>query len=168
MLVGRVCGYYDYEYILNRMNLNKRLSVSAGSQGQVAFEEIEHTADRALRIYGATLEELLINAARGMYSLMLTELSPDAERHKMLVELDTMDTESLLVEWLEELSYWAEMDMLVFHEFKMEGVSSTHLRATIYGTREAQFERHIKAVTYHNLEIVQTENGLTATVVFDV
>jgi len=29
-------------------------------------------------------------------------------------------------------------------------------------------EKHIKAVTYHNLEIVQTARGLTATIVFDV
>jgi SHS2 domain-containing protein len=29
-------------------------------------------------------------------------------------------------------------------------------------------ENHIKAVTYHNLEIVKTETGLAATVVFDV
>jgi SHS2 domain-containing protein len=47
-------------------------------------------------------------------------------------------------------------------------VSPTHLRARIYGTRVTQLEKHIKAVTYHNLEIVQTEKGLTATVVFDV
>jgi SHS2 domain-containing protein len=58
--------------------------------------------------------------------------------------------------------------MFVFYEFKIESVSSTHLRARIYGTRVTQLEKHIKAVTYHNLEIVQTEKGLTATVVFDV
>jgi SHS2 domain-containing protein len=47
-------------------------------------------------------------------------------------------------------------------------VSPTHLRARIYGSRVTQLEKHIKAVTFHNLEIVQTEKGLTATVVFDV
>ena len=82
--------------------------------------------------------------------------------------LEAMDTETLLVDWLSELAYWAESEMLVFHEFKIESVSPTHLRARMYGTRVAQLEKHIKAVTYHNLEVVQTENGLTATVVFDV
>jgi SHS2 domain-containing protein len=47
-------------------------------------------------------------------------------------------------------------------------VSPTHLKATIRGTQVTQLEKHIKAVTYHNLQIVQTEKGLTATVVFDV
>ena len=82
--------------------------------------------------------------------------------------LEAMDTETLLVDWLSELAYWAESEMLVFHEFKIESVSPTHLKVRMYGTRVARLEKHIKAVTYHNLEIVQTGNGLTATVVFDV
>lgn len=143
-------------------------STSDGPDRQVAFEEIEHTADRALRIYGADLEELLLNAALGMNSLMVTELRPGSDRLEKSVEIDAMDTETLLVEWLSELSYWAEVDMLVFHEFEMEKVSATHLKATIYGSRVTQLEKHIKAVTYHNLEIIQAEKGLTATVVFDV
>ena len=147
---------------------NNRLPNSAGSHPQVAFEEIEHTADRALRIYGSNLEELLLNAAQGMNSLMAAKHIPCSEHQEKFVELEAMDTESLLVDWLSELAYWAEIEMFVFYEFKIESVSPTHLRAKIYGTRVTQLEKHIKAVTYHNLEIVQTEKGLTATVVFDV
>ncbi|GAG75865.1 unnamed protein product, partial [marine sediment metagenome] len=40
--------------------------------------------------------------------------------------------------------------------------------ARMYGTRITQLEKHIKAVTYHKLDIVQTKIGLIATVVFDV
>jgi SHS2 domain-containing protein len=47
-------------------------------------------------------------------------------------------------------------------------VSPTQVKATVHGSRVARLESHIKAVTYHNLEIVQTDKGLTATVVFDV
>ena len=147
---------------------NSRLPTQTGIHQQVAFEEIEHTADRALRICGSNLAEFLLNAARGMTSLMTTRQTPCAEHHEKSVALEAMDTETLLVDWLSELAYWAESEMLVFHEFKIESVSPTHLRARMYGTRLKQLEKHIKAVTYHNLEIVQTGNGLTATVVFDV
>jgi len=147
---------------------NNRPFISDGSHPQVAFEEIEHTADRVLRIYGSNLEELLLNAARGMNSLMVTKHVPCSEHREKFVELDAMDTESLLVDWLSELAYWAEIEMLIFHEFRIESVSPTHLGARIYGSRVTQLENHIKAVTYHNLDIVQTEKGLIATVVFDV
>ncbi len=150
-----------------KMSIN-RLPGSAGSLHQVAFEEIEHTADRALRIYGSNLEQLLLNAARGMNSLMFTKHLLCSEHQEKYVDLEAMDTESLLVDWLSELAYWAEIERLVFHEFKIASVSPTHLRARIFGTRATQLKKHIKAVTCQNREIIQTENGLTATVVFDV
>ncbi len=146
----------------------KTPSTSTGTSYEVAFEEIEHTADRALRIFGSNLRELLLNAARGMNSLMVTELTPCSVQHEKSVELDAMDAESLLVEWLSELAYRAETEMLVFHKFDMESVSPTHLKATLTGSRVTQLEKHIKAVTYHNLEIIETDKGLAATVVFDV
>ena len=147
---------------------NKRLSNSGGSGHRVAFEEIDHTADRALRIYGSNLGDLFLNAAQGMNSLMVAAPISGSEHREKFVALEAMDTESLLVDWLSELAYWAEIEMLVFEEFKIESVSSTHIRARLYGTRVKKLKKHIKAVTYHNLDIVQTDEGMTATVVFDV
>ncbi len=147
---------------------NNRQTSSTGPHHQIDFEEIEHTADRALRIYGSNLEELLLNAARGMNDILVAKHIPGPALQEKLVQLNAMDSESLLVEWLSELAYWAEIEMLVFHEFKIESVSPTHLRARILGSPVTQLEKHIKAVTYHNLAIVQSETGLTATVVFDV
>lgn len=135
---------------------------------KAAFEEIEHTADRALRIYGSDLQELLVNAAHGMNSLMVKKPAATSTPVEKSVELEAMDAEDLLVEWLSELAFWAETEMLVFYRFELHEVSTTRLKATIYGKRSDQLEKHIKAVTYHNLQIVQTSAGLTATVVFDV
>jgi SHS2 domain-containing protein len=132
------------------------------------FEEIEHTADWALRVRGHDLRELLVNAARGMSRLLvpdLTVISTDVERH---FELDAFDAESLLVEWLSELAYWAEADMLVFREFDLRQVTPSHLEAIVRGGRAPNLQKQIKAVTYHNLEIITTDNGLETTVVFDV
>ena len=143
-------------------------SGSSTSHPLVAFEEIEHTADQALIIYGRNLEELLLNAARGLNSLMGTDEDQDSTPITKSVELDAIDAESLLVEWLSELAYWAEAEMLVFNKFELQKVSTTCVTATIYGSRVTQMKKHIKAVTYHNLEIVKTETGLAATVVFDV
>ena len=132
------------------------------------FEEVEHTADNALKIVGSNLAELLVNSARGMNSLMAVGSEGAALSEEKNVELQAVDSESLLVEWLSELAFWAETDSLVFEDFELRSVSSTHLTATIRGHRVDRIEKHIKAVTYHNLEIVPTAEGLTATVVFDV
>jgi SHS2 domain-containing protein len=133
------------------------------------FEEVEHTADWALRVRGRDLRELLTNAARGMSHLLVTEVVAvpgEVERRFML---DAMDGESLLVAWLSELAYWAEAEMLVFREFELSQVRPDHLEAVVRGGHVPGLQKHIKAVTYHNLNIVETEDGwLEATVVFDV
>jgi len=56
----------------------------------------------------------------------------------------------------------------MFSKFDLQDISPTQVKAKIHGSRVTQLENHIKAVTYHNLEIVKTETGLAATVVFDV
>ena len=132
------------------------------------FEEVEHTADWALRVRGRDLRQLLMNAARGMSHLLVPNpeaIPADVERQ---IELEAFDAESLLVEWLSELAYWAEAEMLVFREFDLSQVTPTHLRATVRGGHAPDLQKHIKAVTYHNLEITETASGLEATVVFDV
>lgn len=132
------------------------------------FEEIEHTADWALRVRGRDLPELLVQAALGMGSLLVAELAAvpvDVERR---FALEAIDAESLLVNWLGELAYWAEAESLVFREFDLLELTPTALQAIARGGRVQNLEKHIKAVTYHNLEIVASERGLEATVVFDV
>jgi SHS2 domain-containing protein len=132
------------------------------------FEEVEHTADWALRVRGRDYGELLVNAARGMSRLLVSDpatIPTDVERR---FTLDAFDGESLLVEWLSELVYWAEAEMLVFREFELGQVTPDHLEVVVRGGPVPGLQKHIKAVTYHNLEIVETEDGLEATVVFDV
>ncbi|RMG95353.1 MAG: archease [Chloroflexi bacterium] len=132
------------------------------------FEVLDHTADWALRVNGRNLAELLEQAALGMSSLLvpdLTAVSPTTTRH---IHLDAFDAETLLVDWLTELAYLAETEQLVFNQFQLTNVTPTHLDATIRGGRVPELQKHIKAVTYHDLQIIHTDNGLEATIVFDV
>ena len=134
----------------------------------MGFEEVEHTADRALRIFGINLKELMISAAQGMTQLMVGDASKISTEIEKSIKLQAIDAESLLVEWLSELAYWAETEMLIFKKFRITDVSATRLQATVLGGKAAELEKHIKAVTYHNLEIIQTPQGLEVTIVFDV
>jgi len=131
------------------------------------FEEVEHTADRALRISGRDLAELFANAALGMNSLMLTAVARRPSIAKY-IELEAIDAESLLVAWLSEFAFWAETESLLFTRFEFLRISATRLSAVVRGDRVGAFEKHVKAVTFHNLDIRAEAGGLTTTVVFDV
>jgi SHS2 domain-containing protein len=132
-----------------------------------AIEEIEHTADWSLRVRGRSLEELFTNAALGMAKLMadLETVEPGIERH---VELEEFDTEALLVSWLSELLWFNEETDAIFVRYKVKKLTSTRLEATVWGGPAPSQWKHIKAVTYHDLEILATDNGYEVTIVFDV
>lgn len=131
------------------------------------FEEIEHTADTALRIRGEDLEGLFCNAAVGM--LQLAGIEPLAgPTRKRRIKLQASDDESLLVAWLEELLFLIEMDEVTFTEFDLTVEGNTNLTAEVHEAPIGMIKTHIKAVTYHNLKITQVDDGFEVTVVFDV
>ena len=131
------------------------------------FEEIEHTADIAIRIRGRDLAELFANAAYGM-ACQLAEPGAVKQANEHQIELDGYDAETLLVSWLEELLYLGEREECVFTAFDMLEVAPTQLRAVVRGGPVEERGAHIKAATFNELEIVQTGTGYETIVVFDV
>lgn len=131
------------------------------------YEEVEHTADAAIRAYGRDLPELFANAAYGMFDLLadVEKLRPTMERK---VSLEAPDLETLLVDWLSELLYLREAHGEVYREFEISALSPKELRAVIRGGKRFVPRMDIKAVTYHDLKIEKREEGYVATIVFDV
>ena len=130
------------------------------------FEEVEHTADAALRVYGGERSELFANAAYGMFSLMADweDISPSLEQE---ISLQAIDDETLLVDWLSELLYLHEMEEVVYTSFEILSISPTTLWALARGTERWNPKTAIKAVTFNDLHIEETPEGYTATIVFD-
>lgn len=134
------------------------------------FEEIEHTADVALRVHGKDLAELFVNAARGMWTLIVPDVEALVPAITREIELEAMDAEVLLVDWLSELLYLHETEQEIYSQFVIHDISPQHLRAEVKGgaVNGHTLRKHIKAVTFHDLSIEETAEGFRATVVFDV
>jgi len=131
------------------------------------FEEIEHTADWAMHVRAGDFEGLIRNAATGMLELMGLSSNKPGIRERV-IEVDGIDREDLLVAWLEELLYLVERFEVGFGAMELEVTNDLHLVANIKEIPSMIPEKEIKAVTYHGLEILETESGLEATIVFDV
>ena len=131
------------------------------------YEEIEHTADLALRAHGATLRELFTNAAKGMFHLIGDcPLEPSSGRYS--VQLESPDAETLLIDWMNELLFLAEIHERILGGFDLVHIDETHLHARVSGAPPARILASIKAATFHNLAIQRDEGGYTVTIVFDV
>ena len=134
------------------------------------FEEIEHTADWAIRVRGGDLRELFAGAARGMFSL-LADLDAIAPTRELELDLHAIDVETLLVDWLNELLYQAEEKRLVFKEFtilELANHTGAHVRATVTGGPPRELHKTIKAATFSGLAIQRDDTGYWTEIVFDV
>lgn len=128
------------------------------------YYEVEHTADRALHVWGQTLPDLFEGAARGMASLTadLTNLVAVDWRE---IHLEGWDRESLLVAWLNELLYLAESEGQIFFEARLESLTATSLRGQVGGVRVPVAQGSVKAATYHALEVVPADRGGWSTMI---
>ncbi len=132
------------------------------------YEEIPHTADWALLVWGRTPAELFANAATGMYELMGGEAEEGAAPQPRLIALEAQDVESLLVAWLNELLYLTGEEGLLFSDFKVNIENELRLEAEVTGLPLASLKKEIKAATYHNLKVTRSGTGVETTIVFDV
>lgn len=131
------------------------------------FREHEHTADWELEAWAPDLPGLLEQAARGMLALSGMQLKA-GEVSQRSVTLHGLDAESLLVQFLSELLWLQQEENLGFNDFSIEVDDEFVLTADLMGAGITRLDKEIKAVTYHNLQVESTGNGLKAVIVFDV
>lgn len=131
------------------------------------YQEIDHTADWAIRVRAETLAELFEIAAQGMFSIANVKVGTRQQKSEQ-IKLRANDRESLLVLWLEELLYRIESKRIGIVESRVHKIDQTRLDAEIVTSDLISIGREIKAVTYHNLEIVNEGNRWRVDIVFDV
>ena len=139
------------------------------------FIEIEHTADTALKIYGNSLEELFINAAKGFYYLASVPVKKRSSTYRdMFIKENSV--EDLLISFLNELNYYLMVHSNIFSEFEDIIIKKEKNNWNLYCkcktiTLEADVLsdiQEIKAVTYHQIEI-EKKNGVFSTqIIFDI
>jgi len=131
------------------------------------FEEIEHTADWAIRVNASDLDSLFERAAQGMFELIGCA-NLEAKTIIRPITLQAADLETLLVSWLEELLYLLDTENLMFTKASLQIPSEKQLLASISLLPTKEQWKEIKAVTFHNLKVNQVSNGFEVTIVFDV
>jgi len=134
--------------------------------GLEGFREIEHTADWEIEVWAPDFARLLEQAALGMMQLSGTKIGTgNPVQHT--IEVPGEDRESQLVNFLNELLFLAETEALAFGTFQA-AVYPERCTVLVTGGQIKDQAKAIKAVTFHNLVIHESEEGLKVNLVFDV
>ena len=143
------------------------------------FEQLPHTADIKIRVFGATLSDLFRHALIGMFQVV-RPIAPGCTYHQdrlvcptlsehRPIEVTSIDTVALLVDFLSEALYLSDLYNEAYLDATIITLSETMLHATVHGVKITGFQViEIKAVTYHDLRIQQINGMWQADIVFDI
>jgi SHS2 domain-containing protein len=137
---------------------------------QGSFQFIDHTADAGILVIAPTLEGLFETSALALAEL-ITSVDSVSCRTVRQFQFEEDEVEVLLVSWLQELLYLLETEGLIFGRFQVN-LRDSLLEASAWGEPfdpdVHTVKTEIKAVTYHQLEVVRTDRGWQAQVIFDI
>jgi SHS2 domain-containing protein len=135
------------------------------------YAEDGPVADLTIEAEGSTLEEAFQNAALAMFNA-ITPLEGIEEREERFIEAEGDDIGALLFNFLDELLYVNDVDLIVFSCIEVEiDRDGLRLKAECRG-EPFDLERHrqgiaVKAVTFHQMMIEQQGDGWSIRVVLD-
>jgi len=135
------------------------------------FRILEHTADIGFEAFGATVEEVFSNSARALVSLIVDPLSI-VPCDATTIHVESSGAENLLVNWLSEILYFFDAEGRVFRDFDVQLIDGKSLTAVARGERfdraRHQVNVQVKAITYHQLVLEQTQEGWHSRVYVDI
>ncbi len=131
-------------------------------------------ADVCFEATGKTVEDMFANAGLATEEVMV-DLKTLKPRMTKTIAVESKDLDKLLYEFLEELVFLKDKDLLLFKEFKLT-IRKTRERYRLTGTMHGETidqKRHklmcdVKAVTLHMFKVEQTSSGWKARVVLDI
>ena len=136
------------------------------------FKELENiTADLGIKAWGKDLEGAFTSAAHGLAFLMSDQLS-NKQTITRRIRIKAGSLQSLLIQFLNEIIYLEETENFLPGAVADLTIGGCYLDATLSGDsfdpEIHSINAHIKAATYHRLEIEEKEDEVTIKVIFDV
>ncbi|MFB6183388.1 MAG: archease [Haloarculaceae archaeon] len=136
----------------------------------MSFDLRDHTADVAVEARGRTLDETFAAVADGLAAAMYEDPPEGGDRFPLTVTAESR--EALLFDYLDELIYERDVRNVlpVDNEAAVTGSGDVWtVEASARGLPLSSIHaREVKAVTYSEMELVETDDGWRAYVVLDV
>lgn len=134
-------------------------------------EVFEHTADLGLRVRADSLSQLFVDAAQGLFSMIVTNLDDVKPVDDLHFTITGNELEYLLFDWLNELLFTFESTHMLLSEFQCtveDGAVRAIARGEALDQSKHQLDHEVKAITYHGLKIEQHDNEWLAEVIVDI
>jgi SHS2 domain-containing protein len=138
----------------------------------VSHRILAHTADTGVEASAGDFPNLVVELAAGMFESMAAVVS-DVSEEAAMIEIDVAGStpEDVVIAALSELLYESEVGDLHLCAFRARAVDGNGVSVTAHGVPLSMVEvtgPPIKAVTYHDLRVEETDGTWHGRVYFDV
>lgn len=134
------------------------------------IEYLPHTADIRMKIKATSLKELFLSGLLGMGNILkdrfCEEQLPFDKKFK--IYLTAEDTTSLLIDFMSEVLSISYTEKMIFCNAAFLVLEKTTANIEIYGRHVASLDEEIKAVTYHEAEVLKCKGFWETIIVFDI
>jgi SHS2 domain-containing protein len=129
-----------------------------------------HTGDIRLFVKATSLEELFKAGMMGLFNEICGEFYPDSLSNEFseIIEISSIDRTTLLIDFLSDLLALSQIHQVIFFDLNFLHIEDYNLKAEVIGMGIEQISEEIKAVTYHEANIVETGEMWSTFLVFDI
>jgi SHS2 domain-containing protein len=135
------------------------------------FRILEHPSDVGIEAFGRNLKDAFESAALGLTSIIVEAASVDPLSQRV-VTLKGTDSENLLVRWLSEIIYLYDGEDFLISSVQIMRLVHNELEATLAGEKliegKHKLKMDVKAITYHQLKVDETHEGVYLRVFLDI
>ena len=136
------------------------------------FETFDHTADLGLRVRADDLNTLFAEAGLALMSIVVEDPASVQPTRRIEIDLPADEVEYLLFDWLRAILYHFEVDRLLLARCEVRVSPSAGLHAVLEGEAfdpsRHELSHEVKAITYHDLRVEETDAGWLAEVIVDI
>jgi SHS2 domain-containing protein len=169
VLTFRFCDILAWNNAINSRHLFIVILAAGG------YRFLEHMTDAVIEAYGSTLEEAFENAAMALCDTMI-DLKTVRPKREIKFSAKGNDLYSLLFDWLDKVMLLLVADGIAMSQFSVKIKQHNNNSYLLEGTTRGEpleLDRHhykveIKAVTYHEMEIKQEKDMITARFLLDL
>ncbi|MHA1988828.1 MAG: archease [Promethearchaeota archaeon] len=132
--------------------------------------EIEsHTADIRIRLEANTLENLYQEGMKSMYSVLQPKGKNEKIKFDKSIKLTGSDKTILFIDFLNEVLSYSLINKCIYNNVISFRIFDDGLKIHLSGYKVNSFLKDIKAVTFHEAEIIKSKKGVFETrIILDI
>ncbi len=124
-----------------------------------------------MKVVGNSQAELFAHSAFALFDVM-TDVEKIEIKEQLPLEVEGMDRDDLLVNWMRELLYLYQGSGYMLKEFRIQDVKDTVVKAEVCGEKidpdRHEIRKEISAVAYNQGRMQKTGNQWTAQLIFEI